>query len=175
VHKTKKKITEVAKELKGKQTKLGVKSKENKKKKTEKKKKVIKPKIKQKQKAKAKQSEKIQKKKKNNSNVYNVGQHIRKNTSFKVSQSFVDETKDRIGLFIETLLQEAEAIAKAENMRTLQEHHLIRVFDYRLPDNVCMISCGYCGGSFTICSTDMKKDISCPFCQKKRNIIKNKQ
>lgn len=106
------------------------------------------------------------------SNVYNVGQFIRKNTALKVSPSFVEEAKGRIDVFLDEMLPEAERIAKGEDMKTLQEHHLIKVFDFRQPSRNQVISCAECGYSFSVSNHDHTRLTCCPFCGKKRGISK---
>jgi len=104
------------------------------------------------------------------SNVYNVGQFIRKNTVLKVSPSFVEEAKGRIDVFLDEMLPEAERMATGEGMKTLQEHHLIRVFDFRQPSRNEVISCGECGHAFSVSNHDSERVTHCPFCGKKRGI-----
>ena len=104
------------------------------------------------------------------SNVFNVGNFIRKNTKFKVSPSFVEEVKSTIEAFLEPLIGEANQLAKAEGMRTLQDKHMVRVNDYRLPDRNHLVTCNECGKSFVIASTDKHRKMSCPFCGKKKGI-----
>ena len=108
------------------------------------------------------------------SNVYNVGQFIRKNTALKVSPSFVEEAKGRIDVFLDEMLPEAERMAIGEGMKTLQEHHLIRVFDFRQPSRNEIISCGECGHAFSVSNHDCERVTHCPFCGKKRGITTKK-
>lgn len=104
----------------------------------------------------------------NTSNVQNVGRLIRNASELKVSPSFVEEAKGRIEVLLDELVPEAENVARGEGMKTLQEHHLIRVFDFRLPNHYKIVSCSDCGHSFSIAATDAERDMCCPFCGKKR-------
>lgn len=110
---------------------------------------------------------------KNFSNVLNVGRYVRKNTKFKVSPTFVKEIKSYLKVQIEHDVSDSERIAKSERMKTLQEHHIIRAYDFRMPNRNRMVNCKECGKCFVICQNDADKysgHISCPFCGKKRGI-----
>jgi histone H3/H4 len=106
------------------------------------------------------------------SNVFNVGKHIRKETTLKVSPTFIEEAKGRIEDLLNEIVPEAEQMAKAEGMRTLQEHHLIRVYDFRKPVDYRIVTCEECKHAFGVTGADIDHDLSCPFCHKKRGIIK---
>ena len=105
------------------------------------------------------------------SNVFNVGSYVRKETKLKVSPTFIYEVKGRIEDLLNDIVPEAEQVARAEGMRTLQEHHLIRVFDFRQPSQIRLITCTECKHAFTIANAETKKTLSCPFCHKKRGIV----
>ncbi len=105
------------------------------------------------------------------SNVFNVGEHIRKNTKLKVSPSFVEEAKSDIEILLEDLVGEAIKIAEAEGMKTLQEKHLIRVNDFRIPERNKLIACNECGRSFVVQISDIRRKMCCPFCGKKKGIV----
>ena len=115
-------------------------------------------------------NQKKTRKKVKQNNVLNLGKIIRDNTKFKVSPLFVDEIKSRIIDQLEEDIYESNKLAKAEGMKTLQEHHAIRIYDYNKSDNSKMLTCEKCGNSFVIPSekADKKNRLTCPFCKQKR-------
>lgn len=104
------------------------------------------------------------------SNVYNIGNFIRKNTELKVSPSFVEEAKSTIEAVLDELLAESEQVAKGQGMKTLQDKHLIKVNSFRLPERNRIVACDECGRSFVVASSDKSRKMVCPFCGKKRGI-----
>jgi len=107
------------------------------------------------------------------SKTVNIDKSIRNNTELNVSPSYVYELIGRVDDFIDELVPESEKIAKAEGMKTLQEKHLIRVFDFRLGNKTMMLACSSCGGMFVVTDKSKVDDLSCPFCGKKRYLIKD--
>lgn len=104
------------------------------------------------------------------SNVYNVGNFIRKNTDMNVSPSFIEEAKSSIEVLLDELVAESARVAKGQGMKTLQDKHLIRVNSFRLPDRNRIVACEECGRSFAVSGNDASRKMVCPFCGKKRGI-----
>lgn len=106
------------------------------------------------------------------SNVFNVGQYIRKQSTLSVSPGFVHEIVSRIRDQMDIDIAEADRIATAEGMKTLMEKHAIKVYNYRTKDAYRIVTCGKCGGSFAVdkSQADTESIQCCPFCMKKGSI-----
>jgi hypothetical protein len=106
------------------------------------------------------------------SNVFNIGQYIRKHSKLNVSPAFVHEMISRIKDQIEMDVAAADNIAAAEGMKTLMEKHAIRVYDYKLKETHRIISCNKCGGSFAVDNSHADKEtlLGCPYCLKKGSL-----
>ncbi len=104
-------------------------------------------------------------------NVLNVGNFIRGLTDLKVSPSFVDEAMENIKIMLDDDVYKAVQMAKGEGMKTIQDKHLINVYNFKLPDKSRLVSCGHCGRSFMVGINDAERKMTCPFCVKKGKMV----
>lgn len=109
--------------------------------------------------------------KKKTTNVFNVGNYIRSLTKLKVSPSFINEAMDNIKIMLDDDIYKAVQVAEAEGMKTIQEKHLIMVYNFKLPDKSHLASCGHCGRSFMVSVSDASRKLTCPFCAKKGKMV----
>jgi len=105
------------------------------------------------------------------SNVFNIGNYLRKKTELNVSPTFVAEMLGVVKCVIDERFNEALQIAKCQGMKTLQDKHLIRACDFILPNRHRVASCCSCGRSWVVSVDDSDRKMSCPFCHKKRKVV----
>ena len=106
------------------------------------------------------------------SNVFNVGQYIRKQSTLSVSPGFVHEIVSRMRDQIDIDIVEADKVAIAEGMKTLMEKHAIRVYNYRKSTDHRIAACNKCGGIFAVDNSQANNESiqCCPFCMKKGSV-----
>ena len=106
------------------------------------------------------------------SNVFNVGQYIRKQSTLNVSPGFVHEIVSRIKDQIDVDVIESDKVATAEGMKTLMEKHAVHVYDFKIKEKHRIVTCTKCGGVFAVSNSHANGDSiqCCPFCMKKGSI-----